>query len=129
MKTPFQKNITVTQDDIDGLNHVNNVRYVQWIQDVAVDHWRSATKDKISKKYIWVVASHHIEYKSSALLNEVLTLETYVKSFSTSTSHRVVEIRNAKTNKICVKALTVWCLVNPETMRPMAIPREILEIS
>ncbi|MFW2376441.1 MAG: acyl-CoA thioesterase, partial [Cellulophaga baltica] len=30
MPKSFHKTIQVTQDDLDDLNHVNNVRYVQW---------------------------------------------------------------------------------------------------
>ncbi|MGC1514312.1 MAG: acyl-CoA thioesterase, partial [Maribacter sp.] len=31
--TGFKKELIVKEEDLDDLNHVNNVRYVQWIQD------------------------------------------------------------------------------------------------
>jgi len=33
----------VTEDEIDTLNHVNNVVYVQWIQDISTKHWQELT--------------------------------------------------------------------------------------
>lgn len=128
MYKPFQKHIKVVEDDIDELNHVNNVRYVQWIQDVAKDHWFHSIKDKITTQYIWVVASHFIEYKRSAVLNDNILIETYVEKYDRNLSHRVVEIKNADTQKLYVKALTKWCLVHPTTMKSMMIPDEILNL-
>ena len=63
----FEQSITVTQDDLDDLNHVNNVRYVQWVQDIAKAHWMQNTSEDILDSYFWVVVSHHIEYKGSAI--------------------------------------------------------------
>ncbi|MCJ7756968.1 MAG: thioesterase, partial [Gillisia sp.] len=31
----YEIGIKVTKEDLDELQHVNNVRYVQWIQDIA----------------------------------------------------------------------------------------------
>lgn len=128
MKKPFTKEIIVKNKDIDELNHVNNVRYIQWIQDISVEHWYSATKNKLSKHYIWVVASHYVEYKRSAVLDDKLTIATYVKDFDGSISNRVVNIKNSDTGKIYVTALTRWCLIDPETKRPLRIPDEILNL-
>jgi len=31
--------VKVTEKDIDGLNHVNNVVYLQWVNDISERHW------------------------------------------------------------------------------------------
>ena len=33
----------VLKEEIDELNHVNNIVYLQWIQDVAYKHWNVLT--------------------------------------------------------------------------------------
>ncbi len=124
----YSKIITVTSDDLDDLNHVNNVRYVQWIQDISKEHWVESIRHRLSKDYIWVVSSHFIEYKRPALLNDQVSIETFIEKFEGSISHRVVEIKNAISNKIYVRALTKWCLLNPDSKRPLAIPKEILDL-
>lgn len=65
MKT-FQ--FTVTKEDLDELNHVNNIRYIQWIQDIAKAHWQQIATDDIYNSYFWVVRKHVVAYKASAHL-------------------------------------------------------------
>lgn len=128
MKTKFSKEIIVKKNDIDELNHVNNVCYVQWIQDISKDHWFASIENKVTSTYIWVVASHFIEYKSPALLGDVLIIETFIEKFEGPFSFRAVEIRNAKTNRIIVKAITKWCLIDKDTKKPLLVPNEILNL-
>lgn len=124
----FEQLITVSREDLDDLDHVNNVRYVQWVQDIAEAHWlQNATKD-ILDAYFWVVVSHHIEYKGSALLNDIIQLKTYVIKSEGVTSTRVVEMFNKETGKLLVKAETIWCLMNYESKRPSRIPKLIAEL-
>ncbi len=124
----FEKIIVVKKDDLDDLNHVNNVRYVQWIQDVAKAHWELNTTTDVSDTYFWVVVSHFVEYKSSALLNDNVLLKTYVTKAEGVTSTRVVEMYNNSTGKLLVKAETVWCLMNATTKKPSRITPEIANI-
>ena len=124
----FELVITVSQDDLDDLNHVNNVRYVQWVQDIAKAHWLKNASEDILKTYFWVVVSHHVEYKGSALLDDEILLKTYVTKSQGVTSTRFVEMYNRKTEKLLVKAESVWCLMNSETKRPARIPEEIVNL-
>lgn len=120
----YEKTIAVGADDLDELAHVNNVRYVQWIQDISKEHWKDTVPDEL-KSVIWVVMSHHISYKGSALLGDVIQIRTYIAETRGATSVRMVEMRNQKTRELLVTAKTHWCLLNPKTFRPMRISDEI----
>ncbi|HRJ28392.1 MAG TPA: thioesterase family protein [Cyclobacteriaceae bacterium] len=124
----FEQTITVQQHDIDRLNHVNNVVYLQWVQDVATAHWQSLASMEIQKKYSWVVLKHEIEYFSPALLNDFLTVKTWVEKSEGVRSERHVEFYNHKTNKLLVRAKTNWCLLEAMTMRPRRIEEDILQL-
>jgi len=39
----YEMELKVTKEDLDELQHVNNVRYVQWIQDIAKAHWENVS--------------------------------------------------------------------------------------
>ena len=121
----FETQITVTKDDIDELNHVNNVRYVQWVNDVAKLHWQSRITKEINNTYYWVVLNHNIDYKSSAFLNDVISIKTYVIKSEGVTSIRIVEMYNKKNDKLLVKSETKWCLIDAKTNRPSRITDEI----
>tara|TARA_R110002051_G_scaffold56046_8_gene104003 strand:- start:54837 stop:55229 length:393 start_codon:yes stop_codon:yes gene_type:complete len=124
----FKKKIIVSNDDLDDLNHVNNVRYVQWIQDISKEHWQAKASPHMQEEVIWVVLSHHIEYKNSAVLNDPILISTYIASSSGAKSIRIVEMYHGKTNKLLVKASTEWCLLHSKTYRPLRIPENIKDV-
>ncbi|WP_276392633.1 acyl-CoA thioesterase [Eudoraea chungangensis] len=121
----FQKKILVTNEDLDELKHVNNVRYVQWIQDISKEHWDKLTTAAIQEKVIWVVLNHNIDYKSAAVLGDEILLKTYIESSKGALSIRVVEMFNNQTQELLVKSKTKWCLLNPDTLKPIRISEEI----
>jgi len=51
----FEINIKVSTQDLDQLNHVNNVRYVHWVQEIAALHWNTKAPADMIKKWVWVV--------------------------------------------------------------------------
>ncbi len=121
----FETQITVTKDDIDELDHVNNVRYIEWVNEIAKKHWQENTSKELNKKYYWVLLNHHIEYKNSALVNDVILLKTFIEKSEGATSTRIVEMYNSKTDKLLVKSETNWCLIDANTNRPTRITDEI----
>jgi len=124
----FEIIITVSEKDLDQLNHVNNVRYVQWVQDIAEAHWlQNVTKD-ILDNYFWVLVSHHIEYKSEATLGDQLKIKTFVSKSEGVSSIRHVEISNLNTNKIATVSETKWCFMDIRTKRPTRITPEVASL-
>ena len=124
----FEKHIVVSKEDLDNLNHVNNVRFVQWVQDIAEQHWKSKVSNIVQETYFWVLMKHTIEYKSEAILGDSLKLVTYVRENTNVTSTRIVEIYNEKTNKLIVNSETVWCFMSAENKRPTRIITEVFEL-
>lgn len=124
----FEKIITVTQEDLDQLNHVNNVRYVQWVQDIAKAHWMLRAPNQILDDYFWILVRHTIDYKNQAVLGDILKLKTYVLNSEGVTSVRMVEIFNASTNKLLVKSETKWCFMDKKTYRPTRILAEVANL-
>ncbi len=124
MKT-LEKEIIVTKNDLDHLNHVNNIVYIEWILSIAKDHWRNLVSNEILKNYYWVLLEHNIKYLLPAILNDKLRLSTYVEKTELIKSHRIVNIYNSSTNKLIAISKTQWCLINAKTNKPSRIPVEI----
>lgn len=124
----FEQTITVQQQDIDDLNHVNNVVFVQWVQDIASAHWNVLATPEIQSKYAWVVLKHEIEYFSPAVLHDVLMVKTWVEKSEGVRSERHVEFYQQESNKLVVRAKTMWCLLDARTMRPRRIESDILTL-
>lgn len=124
----YTTTIQVEQEDLDALDHVNNVRYVQWVQDVAGAHWHSAATSEMKKQYFWVVIRHTVDYKSPAVLHDFINIRTFVKDAEGARSTRVVEMFNSETDKLIVRAETVWCLMSRSSKRPARITGEIVNL-
>ncbi|WP_298553316.1 thioesterase family protein [uncultured Algibacter sp.] len=124
----YETTLLVTKNHIDDLNHVNNVHYVQWVQDIAKAHWQSKTSLDFQTKFGWFLLSHFIEYKSAAFLNDTIHLKTYIAKAEGVTYTRIVEMYNASTNKLLAKSKTKWCFMNMKTERPSRIPQEIVDL-
>ncbi len=128
MNREYQQHIIVRSQDLDKLDHVNNVVYVQWVQEVAKAHWDKLAPVEMQQKYIWMVLRHEIEYQSQAMLGDELVASTWVAWSEGVKSERQVEIINKKTNKTVVKAKTLWCLLDAETKRPRKIGDDIMSV-
>ena len=124
----FTKTIIVTQDDLDELNHVNNVRYVHWVNDIAKAQWLNNATQSLLENNFWVLLTHNIEYKASAFLGEELLLKTYVTKALGVTSTRIVEIYNNNTNILLVKSETNWCFMSTTTKKPARITNDVVNI-
>lgn len=94
------------------------MQYVQWIQDIAKNHWESRAGEEIKDKYFWVVIRHEIDYKQQAFLNDKVIVQTFVGEQTHVTSIRFVNILNKETGDTIVKAKSSWCLMDSKQKNP-----------
>jgi acyl-CoA thioester hydrolase len=124
----FEQTITVLPQHLDDLNHVNNVVYLQWVQDAASAHWNNVAAAELKGKYSWVVLKHEIEYFGQAYLGDTVRAKTWVHKSEGVRSERHVEFYLQKTNKLLVRAKTFWCLLDAATLKPRRIENDILRL-
>lgn len=117
----FTHHRTVSREHLDDLDHVNNVVYVQWIQDIAKEHWELRASEELKKAFIWVVIRHEIDYKKQAFLGDEILIETFVGDTTFVTSERFVNIKNAESGEILVSAKSMWCLLDATSKKPTKI--------
>ena len=119
----FSHSFRVSAEDIDAQNHVNNVAYVRWIQEVAVAHWFSVTNEEMREKFTWMLTRHEIDYKKQTFENEEITATTWVGEATKVTFERFTEITRGE--DLLVKARSVWCLIDREKSKPTRIASEL----
>lgn len=125
-KSVFTKSHQVVPSEIDALNHVNNVVYVAWIQDIANEHWSLLKKGHSTDAYVWVVLRHEIDYLGQAVLGDTVEIKTWVGKTAGVKSIRHVEIWKGDT--LLVRAQTTFCLLDAATFRPTRITADIQAI-
>jgi acyl-CoA thioester hydrolase len=124
----YYHNIQVKPEHIDNMQHVNNVVYVQWVQDAAYAHWITKAPVSLRDQYNWVVLKHEIEYKSPAFIDEELIAKTWVHDYAGVKSTRVVQISRKKDHKLLAEARSLWCLIGSGNGRPVRIGDNIKSV-
>lgn len=125
----YTKTIIIPQNAIDENGHVNNVTYVQWMQDIAVEHYASIGGiEAQGPDATWVVREHRIEYFLPAFENEEMEIKTWVEDIRRVRSLRKYEFVRKADGKVLVKGETDWVFVAVQTGRPLAIPVEVEDI-
>ncbi len=125
MVSIYQHPIQVEADHLDEMKHVNNVVYLQWIQDAAKAHWLSTASDAMLEQYVWVVLRHEIDYKAPAKLNDALIAKTWVRAYDGVKSTRIVQIIREVDQQLMVEAKSLWCLLNAKNHRPSRVGEDI----
>ncbi|WP_299064669.1 thioesterase family protein [uncultured Polaribacter sp.] len=126
MKNVFTLTITVSSEEIDTLQHVNNLVYVKWMDKIATTHWAYLTKDNPLPQYVWVVMRHEIDYLKQAVLGDEITVKTWVGETRGITSVRFMEFY--KDDVLLVKAKTIWAMLDSQTYKPARIRENVLKV-
>ena len=118
----YRYSFTIPENVIDENGHVNNVAYVQWMQDVAIRHGREGVGYSPPENTTWVAREHRIEYLMPAFLGEEIEVRTWVSDIRRVRSRRKYEFVRKSDGKVIVKGETNWVYVDIRTGRPIAIP-------
>jgi len=121
----FEIRIEIQSDDIDMQNHVNNVVYLRWVQDVAIAHWSAIAPPEDQEKLMWVVRRHEIDYKRPALRGDSILARTWIGEASRLAFDRHTEIVRALDGKVLAVARTVWCPVDRNSGRPTEVSSKV----
>jgi len=115
MNLIYQKQIQVTEEHIDRNNHVNNVQYVHWVEEIAGEHWEKVKEKTEYPEDIWMLVDHHIQYKKQVYLGDVITVKTYPKAPEGIRQPRKVEFYC--NDQFVVDSSTLWVLVDSKTQK------------
>jgi acyl-CoA thioester hydrolase len=128
VETVHRYNLTVTEANVDRNRHVNNIAYLQWMQDAAIQHAEHAGGTRLAEALgaTWVVRTHRIEYFSPAFAGDEITVETWVADFRRVRSLRRYRIIRARDGLVLAEGETDWVFVDAKTGRPRRIPEEIV---
>jgi len=123
----YRHEFTVSSEAIDGNGHVNNVAYVQWMQDVAVRHSEvsGCTQASMDAGAIWVVRKHRVEYLRPAFEGDPVTVMTWVSNIRRALSLRKYKFIRTSDNTVLSRGETDWVFVDAASGRPRVIPQEV----
>jgi acyl-CoA thioester hydrolase len=121
----FELSIAVEPGDIDDMQHVNNVVYLRWVQDVALAHWQSSATEEMQATLAWVATRHELDYLRAALPYDVVLARTWIGTVDSRRFERFTEIVRATDQCVLLRARTLWLLVTRATGRVTRISPEL----
>lgn len=120
---PFAFPITVLPADIDFMGHVNNARYLNWVQDAVLAHWRGlAPAEEVASK-AWVALKHEITYRKPAFLDDAVIARTVLESIRGARAFYSTVIHRGE--EVLAEVKSSWCCIDAETLRPARIGEEV----
>jgi acyl-CoA thioester hydrolase len=125
----FRLAIRVSAADIDALDHVSNVKIVDWMNRAAVEHSNAVGFDIARYREIggvFVVRRHEIDYLASALLGDEVVASTWPTLLGKASAERHHEIKRVADGVVIARGFNVWAFVAFKTGRPVRIPPEVL---
>lgn len=125
----YSKTMYIPQSSIDENGHVNNVAYVQWMQDIAVEHYASIGGIQAQGPHAtWVVREHKIEYLLPAFAGEEIEVRTWVENVRRVRSLRKYEFVRRSDGRVLVRGETDWVFLDVKTGAPRAIPENVSKV-
>ncbi len=121
MSSVFDLRIKVKPEHIDVLGHVNNVVYVQWMQDVASAHIETlgvGLDQYLEMKHAMVAVEHHVQYRKAAMLDDDIILRTWLYEINALYSFRQYAFFNAKDQSLLFTGNTKWACIEIASGRP-----------
>lgn len=130
MPAVFEYHHEVVSEEIDRLGHVNNLVYLKWMIDAALEH--SAVQGWPTERHHefgagWVVRSHFIEYLQPAMPADRILIKTWVAEMKRVTSLRRFQILRESDEKLLARAETNWAFVDFSSGNPRRIPPEVAD--
>jgi acyl-CoA thioester hydrolase len=127
----FSVRFPVRQYELDQFGHVNNAVYLNWVEQVAVDHVEAMGFGRdwsLAQGAGWVVREHRITYHRPVRYGELVEVTTLPQTLAGVRGTRRTEIRRLPDGELVTEVLTEWIWVRTADGRPIRIPRELLDL-
>ena len=113
--------------DTDGLGHVNNAVYLNYLEIARVDYLQNVLGRKDVKDFGVILARAEVDYKSPAFHHETLRVGCKVESLGGSSINMTYRVEDKKTGRLVALAKTVLVAYDYALGRPVRIPQDARE--
>jgi acyl-CoA thioester hydrolase len=116
--------IRILPADIDFMGHVNNARYLAWVQDAVVSHWqRFAPAEEVAAK-LWVALKHEITYRKPAFLDDQVIADVVLERVEGAKAFYATIIKRGE--EVLAEVRSSWCCIDVQTRRPVRLAKDLV---
>jgi acyl-CoA thioester hydrolase len=120
---PHVHPIGIRPEDIDFMGHVNNARYLGWVQDAVLSHWQNLAPPDAVAKYLWVALKHEITYRKPAFLDDQVIATVVLEKVQGARSFYETLIKRGE--EVLAEVRSSWCCIDAVTHRPARIAADV----
>jgi len=99
MPAVYEKTFIVPDEAVDVHGHINNLEYVKWMQEIAIEHSTAqgwGVERYMRERVSWFIRSHTIDYLEPGFAGDEMKIGTWVAAMNERTSpRRYVFVRSA----------------------------------
>jgi len=129
--TPYIETRIVDESEIDGFNHVNNLIYLQWCNEVAWSHSKVLGLNFADYQRLnagLVVRKHELEYLASAKLGDTVALGTWISANDHRLRvHRRYQLFDVATKTLLLQGETEFVCIGMKVQRAKRMPQEFID--
>ena len=111
--------------DTDAMGHINNAVYVTYLEVARQEYWKRFTKTRDYGRVPFILASVSVDFRSEALVNEVLAIGIRCEWIGTKSFAFAYEIRERETARRVVEARSVQVCYDYGAKKSLAMPQEL----
>ncbi|MBN2646255.1 MAG: acyl-CoA thioesterase [Thiotrichales bacterium] len=126
----YAETYLIQTDDLDFLGHVNNKRYLEWMERLAWAHAEAvgispALQKRLNR--IFAVREHQMHYLASGYLGQTLELKTWIGVREGCCQRtRYFEFKRLEDETIIFRAQSRYVCITLDTHLPKKIPKEFI---
>lgn len=115
--------IKILPADIDFMGHVNNARYLGWVQDAVLSHWHKlAPADAVAER-AWVALKHEITYRKPAFMDDEVIAQVVLESIHGARAFYQTIVKRGE--EVLAEVKSSWCCIDTTTLRPARIGADV----
>ena len=111
--------------DTDAMGHINNAVYLNYIEVARQVYWRAFSGEVDYRRVPFILAGVRIDFRSEALVSEVLEVRIRCDWIGTKSFGFGYEIREKQSARLVVEATSVQVCYDYEAKRSMPMPADL----
>ena len=117
--------IGIDAADIDFMGHVNNARYLNWVQDAVLSHWRQLAPPDAVAAHLWVALKHEITYRKPTFLGDDVIATVILEKVQGARAFYDTVIRRGE--EVLAEVKSSWCCLDARTLRPARLATHVIQ--
>lgn len=115
---------------LDGYQHVNNARYLEFLEEARWGHFNRHLEEGVIAQNNWmfVIVNININYRYPAVVGDILRIETFMKEIKSRSAMAQQLIYRKSDGQAIADATVTFVLVDRATQRAIAIDDEVRSI-